>query len=107
MTARLTRRLLLLCAALGAALLAACAIRSPAAERPPIVFVHGNGDTAGLWITTIWRFESNGWPRDRLHAIDLPYPLARNDDGQLQEGRTSSAEHAAVLAAEVDKVLAT
>ena len=107
MTARLTRRLLLLCAALGAALLAACAIRSPAADRPPIVFVHGNGDTAGLWITTIWRFESNGWPRDRLHAIDLPYPLARNDDSQPQEGRTSSAEHAAVLAAEVDRVLAT
>ena len=29
-------------------------------EPPPIVFVHGNGDTAGLWLTTIWRFESNG-----------------------------------------------
>jgi pimeloyl-ACP methyl ester carboxylesterase len=107
MTANLTRRLLLFCAALGAALLAACAIRLPgASERPPVVFVHGNGDTAGLWITTIWRFESNGWPRDRLHAIDLPYPLARNDDGQAQEGRTSSAEHAAFLAAEIDKVLA-
>ena len=51
-----------------------------AADLPPIVFVHGNGDTAGLWMTTIWRFESNGWPRDRLHAIDLPYPLARDDD---------------------------
>jgi pimeloyl-ACP methyl ester carboxylesterase len=107
MTANLTRRLLLFCAALGAALLAACAIRLPgASERPPVVFVHGNGDTAGLWITTIWRFESNGWPRDRLHAIDVPYPLARNDDGQAQEGRTSSAEHAAFLAAEIDKVLA-
>ena len=41
-----------------------------AAERPPIVFVHGNGDTAALWLTTLWRFESNGWPRDRLLAID-------------------------------------
>ncbi|MEO6361793.1 MAG: alpha/beta fold hydrolase, partial [Caldimonas sp.] len=72
----------------------------------PIVFVHGNGDTAALWTTTIWRFESNGWPRDRLHAIDLPYPLARDDDTKEQPGRTSTAEHTAYLAAEVKKVLA-
>ncbi|MBP8148864.1 MAG: twin-arginine translocation pathway signal, partial [Limnohabitans sp.] len=25
----------------------------------PIVFVHGNGDSANLWQTTLWRFESN------------------------------------------------
>lgn len=73
---------------------------------PPIVFVHGNGDTAALWITTLWRFESNGWPRERLHALDLPYPLARDDDRVPQPGRSSSAEHAAALAAEVDRVLA-
>jgi pimeloyl-ACP methyl ester carboxylesterase len=103
-----TRRLLLSLAALGTALLAACAIRSPAAsERPPIVFVHGNGDTAALWITTLWRFESNGWPRDRLHAIDIPYPLARDDDTKAQPGRSSSAEQLAWLSAEIDKVLAT
>ena len=107
MTANLTRRLLLFCAALGAALLAACAIRLPgASERPPIVFVHGNGDTAGLWIATIWRFESNGWPRDRLHAIDLTYPLARDDDAKEQPGRSSIAEFTSHLAAEVKKVLA-
>jgi triacylglycerol lipase len=107
MHSTLTRRVLLFCAALGAALLAACAIRSPAvSDRPPVVFVHGNGDTAGLWITTMWRFESNGWPRDRLHAIDVPYPLARDDDSKAQPGRTSSAEHMAWLSAEVDKVLA-
>ena len=68
--------------------------------------MHGNGDTAALWITTLWRFESNGWPRDRLHAIDLPYPLARDDDARPQDGRTSTAEHMQFLAAEVDKVLA-
>ena len=103
-----TRRLLLSFAVLGTALLGACAIRSPAAsERPPIVFVHGNGDTAALWITTIWRFESNGWPRDRLHAIDIPYPLARDDDTKAQPGRSSSAEQLAWLSAEIDKVLAT
>jgi triacylglycerol lipase len=68
--------------------------------------VHGNGDTAALWQTTVWRFESNGWPRDRLHAIDMPYPLARDDDTKAQPGRTSAAEHMAHLKAEVDKVLA-
>ena len=57
-------------------------------------------------MTTLWRFESNGWPRERLHAIDLPYPLARDDDAKLQAGRTSTVEHMAFLAAEVDKVLA-
>ncbi len=75
-------------------------------ELPPIVFVHGNGDNASIWQTTIWRFESNGWPRDRLHAIDLPYPLARDDDTKPQPGRTSTAEHMAYLKAEVEKVLA-
>jgi triacylglycerol lipase len=74
-------------------------------ERPPIVFVHGNGDSAALWQTTLWRFESNGWPRARLHAIDVPYPLARDEDDKPQAGRTSTAEHMAYLKAEVDKVL--
>ena len=89
-------------AALG---LAACATGPSLTEHPPIVFVHGNGDTAGLWQTTIWRFESNGWPRERLHAIDLPYPLARSDDGKPEPGRTSTAEHMAFLKAEVERVL--
>jgi triacylglycerol esterase/lipase EstA (alpha/beta hydrolase family) len=71
------------------------------------VFVHGNGDTAGLWQTTIWRFESNGWPRDRLYAIDMPLPLARDDDTKPQPGRSSAAEHAAFLKSEVEKVLRT
>lgn len=79
---------------------------SDATAMPPIVFVHGNGDTAALWTTTIWRFESNGWPRDRLHAIDLPYPLARDDDAKPQPGRTSTAEHRDFLAAEVERVRA-
>jgi triacylglycerol lipase len=46
----------------------------------PIVFVHGNGDTAALWITTMWRFESNGYPHELLHAVDLHYPTARTVD---------------------------
>ena len=72
---------------------------------PPIVFVHGNGDSAALWQTTYWRFESNGWPRSRLHAINLPYPLARDDDGKPQPGRTSTAEHRDYLKREIDQVL--
>jgi pimeloyl-ACP methyl ester carboxylesterase len=60
-----------------------------------------------LWQTTLWRFESNGWPRARLHAIDLPYPLARDDDAKEQPGRSSIAEFTNHLAAEVKKVLAS
>lgn len=74
-------------------------------NAPPIVFVHGNGDTAALWQTTLWRFESNGWPRNRLHAIQMPYPLSRDDDSKAQPGRSSTAEHMAYLKTEVDKVL--
>jgi pimeloyl-ACP methyl ester carboxylesterase len=107
MTAPLTRRDLLLTTASGTALLlVACATPKAANDMPPIVFVPGNGDTAALWVPTIWRFESNGWPRERLHAIDMPYPLARDDDAKEQPGRSSSAEHMAFLAAEVKKVLA-
>lgn len=101
----------------SAALLAGCATQGePVAAganntsdatdaTPPIVFVHGNGDTAALWQTTYWRFESNGWPRSRLHAINLPYPLARDDDGKPQPGRTSTAEHRDYLKKEIDQVL--
>ena len=104
----LLRRLLQNGAAVAAALfLSACANWGGSrADTPPVVFVHGNGDTAALWMTTLWRFESNGWPRDRLHAIEVPYPLARDDDTRAQPGRTSTAEHMAYLSAEVDKVLA-
>ena len=74
-------------------------------EVPPIIFVHGNGDSAAVWQTTLWRFESNGWPRNRLFALQQPYPIARDDDGKDQPGRSSSAESMAFLKAEVDKVL--
>ena len=106
-TVFLHRRSLLLVATAAATLaLAGCATQGPSlGEAPPIVFVHGNGDTAALWQTTVWRFESNGWPRERLHAIDVPYPLSRDDDAKPQPGRTSAAEHMVYLKAEVDKVL--
>ena len=104
------RRMLLLAAQLAQlALLGACtspAMLNPAADAtPPLVFVHGNGDTAALWQTTLWRYESNGWPRERLYAIDFPYPLARDEDNKAQAGRSSSTEQMAYLQAEVEKVL--
>ena len=105
MTEETIRRRELLLAAASGALLTACATPTGDAA-PPIVFVPGNGDTAALWVPTIWRFESNGWPRERLHAIDMPYPNARDDDAKAQPGRSSTAEHMAFLAAEVRKLLA-
>ncbi len=96
-----------LLAALASALMAACATGpTPPLPAPlPIVFVHGNGDSAALWTTTQWRFESNGWPRERLHAVHLPDPLARDDDTIAQPGRSSTLQSAQALAAEVDAVL--
>ena len=73
--------------------------------QPPIVFVHGNGDHAALWMTTLWRFESNGWPRERLLAVDMPYPSARDVDSVAQAGRSSADEQVKHLSAEVDKLL--
>jgi triacylglycerol lipase len=100
----ITRRLLL---ALAGAALAACASGPSLEQYPPIVFVHGDGNNAALWQTTVWRFESNGWPRDRLYAIDVPYPQARGDDARPQAGRSSAAENMAFLKAQVEKVLST
>lgn len=89
---------------LAAAVLGGCAGDAPRNSSSPILFVHGNGDTAALWYPTVWRFESSGWPRERLFALDMPYPLARSDDGKPQEGRTSAAESMQQLAAEVERV---
>src|ERR1700704_3020446 len=65
---------------------------SGASDIPPILFVHGNGDHAALWITTLWRMESNGVARDRMFAINFTDPLARTDDAVAQAGRSSSED---------------
>jgi pimeloyl-ACP methyl ester carboxylesterase len=88
------RRLLLA----AAGLLATPRLLRAQALPPPILFVHGNGDHAALWMTTLWRFESNGWPRDRLMAVNMPDPLARDDDAVPQPGRSGSAEQTERLA---------
>ncbi len=93
--------------ALAITLLGGCAAAVSVSDQdqPPIVFVHGNGDSAALWQATVWRFESNGWPTERLHAIDVPYPLARDADNKAQAGRSSTTEHMAFLRDEVQAVM--
>jgi hypothetical protein len=63
-----------------------------AVEVPPILFVHGNGDHAALWITTMWRMESNGVPRDRMFAINFTDPLARADDTKPEPNKSSTED---------------
>lgn len=99
----LARRSLLLGAA--AALTAPHPARAQDAP-PPILMVHGNGDHAALWLTTLWRFEVNGWPRERLMAVNMPDPLARANDAVAQAHRSSSAEQTQRLAAFVAELRA-
>ncbi|MVQ32414.1 MULTISPECIES: alpha/beta fold hydrolase [Ramlibacter] len=101
----MTTRRDLLAASAATALLAACASTRGGADLPPIVFVHGNGDSASIFQSLLWRFESNGWPRERLHAIDLPYPTATEDHARPQPGRSTSADFRNHLRAEVDRML--
>lgn len=109
--ARFSRRRLLGAVAL-APLLAPAIARAQGAPRrqadpagpPPIVFVHGNGDSAALWINNIWRFESNGYRRNQLFAIDLTYPNARSDDSKPQANRSSTEDQLKELAGFVVQV---
>jgi hypothetical protein len=71
----------------------------------PIIFVHGNGDHAALWITTLWRFESNGYPRELLHAVNFTDPSARSDDSVPQPGRSSTDDQLRELNAAIDSML--
>jgi pimeloyl-ACP methyl ester carboxylesterase len=75
-------------------------------ELPPVIFAHGNGDQAPIWMTTLWRFESNGARRDRLTAINFTDPLARADDSVPQSGRSSTEDQLHEIAAVVDEVIA-
>src|SRR4029078_12951183 len=71
--------------------------QSPSASQsavgvPPILFAHGNGDQAALWMTTIWRMESNGVARDRMFAINFTDPLARADDTRPEPNKSSTED---------------
>ena len=99
------RRALLLSGAFGAAaLVRAGPLLAQAEGPPPILFVHGNGDHAALWQTTLWRFESNGYPADRLFAFNFTNPSARDDDSKPQDNRSSSDDAMRELAAQVEDV---
>src|SRR6185436_11130647 len=74
---------------------------SAAADVAPVLFVHGNGDHAALWITTLWRMESNGVPRERMLAINFTDPLARNDDKVEQANRSSTEDQRRELTAAI------
>jgi pimeloyl-ACP methyl ester carboxylesterase len=76
-----------------------------AQSMPPIILVHGNGDHAALWITTLWRFESNGYPAERLYAFNFTDPLARTDDAVAQADRSSSEDQRRELEAAIDGML--
>ncbi|TRZ65295.1 MAG: alpha/beta fold hydrolase, partial [Rhodocyclaceae bacterium] len=87
------------------ALLVLGTLTAPALADEPILFVHGNGDTAAVWHTTLWRFASNGYDEKRLYTLDLPYPLARSDDSKPQDRRSGIAEYTQALAERVAAIL--
>ena len=74
---------------------------SGSSEMPPILFVHGNGDQAALWITTLWRMESNGVAPERMFAINFTDPLARSDDSVAQPGHSSTEDQRRELGAAI------
>jgi hypothetical protein len=75
-------------------------------DEIPIVFVHGDSDQAAIWQTAIWRFESNGYSRDKLFAINFTDPQARDDDGVAQPNRSSTTDQLRELTSFVDRVKA-
>jgi pimeloyl-ACP methyl ester carboxylesterase len=77
---------------------------APAGDIPPILFVHGNGDHAPLWMTTLWRMETNGLPRERLVALNFTDPLARTDDKVEQANRSSTEDQRRELAEAVGEL---
>jgi pimeloyl-ACP methyl ester carboxylesterase len=85
--------------------IAGCAHLAPEPEsHPPIIFVHGAGGDAARWMTTLWRFESNGWPRERLFAFDIINPTSGPEFDKPAPNTTTSAEHLAQVIAEIDRV---
>ena len=90
-----------------AATAAAALVRPAAAEDlPPIVFVHGDSDHAATWETVFWRFESSGYPREKLFAISFTNPQARSDNSKEQPDRSSTDDELKELSAFVDAALA-
>jgi pimeloyl-ACP methyl ester carboxylesterase len=83
------------------------AVAAKGAEELPILFVHGNGDSAALWQTIIWRFESNGYDPSLLFAIDMPHPAAPAEDSSPEPNRSTTRDQLESLIAEVESILET
>lgn len=86
-------------ASLRTGALAQPAPAAKSSEVPLILFVHGNGDYDALWMTTMWRMESNGAAPDRMMAINFTDPNARSDDKVEQANRSSTEDQRRELAA--------
>lgn len=86
-------------------LLALSAFALTLAAQPPVVFVHGNGDDAAKWMSVMWLFESNGYPKEKLHAVRFTNPSARLNDEKFEPHRSSTADQAAELSAAVTRLL--
>ena len=81
------------------------AAAAPDTEAPvPIVFVHGNEGNASLWQSVVWRFESNGYPADRLFAFSFTNPTARDNDTVAQPNRSSVADQLRELTEQIERV---
>src|ERR1700730_472270 len=65
---------------------------SDAIEIPPILFAHGNGEQAPLWMTTVGGMEPNGVARERMSAINFTDPLARTDDAKPEPNKSSTED---------------
>jgi pimeloyl-ACP methyl ester carboxylesterase len=81
--------------------------REPGRDTPPILFVHGEGDSAALWMPTLWRFESAFHSRSRLFAADMRLPNARRNDALREPGRSSTEEATAQLSQEIARARRT
>ncbi len=84
-----------------AALLSGCAavgIKQTDSSLPIVVFVPGNNEHACMFTTLIWRFESNGYPAELLHALSYTHPASRSisggDDSTPAPNRSSTTEAA-------------
>ena len=65
---------------------------APTMEHPPMLFAHGNGDQAPLWMTTLWRMESNGIARERMFAINFTDPSSGADDTKPEPNKSSTED---------------
>jgi hypothetical protein len=80
------------------------AIVPPSVELPPVLFAHGNGEQASLWMTTMWRMESNGMPRERMFAINFTDPLARADDSKPEPNKSSTEDQRRELGEAIEEL---